>query len=113
MPYSGRNTYQGRVHMVQRRSVKRERELRELGANLRKWRKLNGLSALALSERAAVTRETLRHLEEGTGAVRIDSLFAVLGALGVADTVVEATDPHNSRSARARMDDIIGSGGTL
>lgn len=99
--------------MVQRRSVKRERELRELGANVRRWRKLNGLSTVALSERAAVTRETLKHLEEGTGAVRIDSLFAVLGALGIADTVARATSPHNSSSARARMDDIIGSGGQL
>lgn len=99
--------------MVQRRSVKRERELREFGANVRRWRKLNRLSAVALSERAAITRETLRHLEQGTGSIRIDSLFAVLGALGIADTVVNAIDPHNDPGARARMDDIIASGGTL
>ncbi|MGV8881865.1 MAG: helix-turn-helix domain-containing protein [Rhodoglobus sp.] len=99
--------------MVQRTSVKRERELRLLGEHIRRWRKLNGLSAVRLAERAAITRETLRHLEEGTGAIRIDSLFAVLDALGISDAVLSGADPFNSVAARARMDDIIASGGTL
>lgn len=96
--------------MVQRKSVKRERELRELGEHIRRWRRLRGLSAARLAERAAVTRETLRHLEQGTGAVRLDSLFAVLGALGIAGSVLHAVDPYNSTSARARMDDILNAG---
>ncbi|MCJ1708192.1 helix-turn-helix domain-containing protein [Microbacterium sp. VKM Ac-2923] len=99
--------------MVLRRSVKRERELRQFGAHLRLWRKVNGWSASLLAERASVTRETLKNLEEGTGAVRVDSLFAVLGALGIADTVVRAADPHNSDAARARIDGIISAGGRL
>jgi transcriptional regulator with XRE-family HTH domain len=99
--------------MVRRRSVKRERELREFGSHLRRWRTLNGLSTVALAERASVTRETLRHLEQGTGAVRVESLFAVMDALGITETITRAADPYNNPSARARMDDIIASGGQL
>jgi transcriptional regulator with XRE-family HTH domain len=99
--------------MVGRTSPRRERLARELGENLRRWRRVNGLSASELSERAAITRETLKHLEEGTGAPRLDSVLAVLMALGIAGSVVQATDPYRSDSARARIDDIIRTGGTL
>lgn len=99
--------------MVRRKSVKRERELRELGEHIQLWRKVNGLSAARLAERAAITRETLRNLENGTGAVRIDSLFAVFGVLGISETILNAADPHNSSSGRTRMDDILNAGGHL
>jgi transcriptional regulator with XRE-family HTH domain len=99
--------------MVQRSSVRRDRLLRELGANIRRWRKVNSMTSTELAERAFVTRATLRDIEEGTGTPRTDSLFAVLIALGVADTVVGAADPYNSTSARARIDDILKTGGSL
>lgn len=99
--------------MVQRRSVRQERLLQEFGAHLRRWRKVNGMSATQLAERAFITRETLRNLETGVGSARVDSLFAVLTALGIADTVVTAASPYQSEAARARIDEIIGSGGTL
>jgi hypothetical protein len=59
-----------------------------------------------------VTRDTLRAIESGTGG-RVDSLFAVLGALGIADTAIDAIDPFRSETARARIDDILSSGGSL
>lgn len=99
--------------MVQRTSPRRQRLQEELGENIRRWRRVNGMSAHELAERAAVTRATLRGIETGTGTARMDSLVAVLAALGIADTVVQATDPYRSDAARARIDDIIGRGGTF
>lgn len=99
--------------MVQRRSVRQDRLLKEFGANIRRWRKVSGLSASSLAERAFVTRETLRNIEEGTGAPRLDSLFSVLTAIGIVDTIVGASDPYRSDVARPRIDEILGSGGTL
>ncbi len=97
--------------MVQRVSVRQQRLARELGVHVRKWRKLNGVTSTDLAARAFVTRETLRHIENGTGSPRLDSVLAVLTALGIADTVVAAADPYNSDAARVRIDAIIGAGG--
>lgn len=99
--------------MVQRSSVRRERLLREFGANIRRWRKVNGTTASELAERAFVTRATLREIETGTGTARTDSLLAVLMALGIADSIVSAADPYNNSTARARIDEILKKGGEL
>lgn len=98
--------------MVQRSSPRRRQQLAAFGENIRRWRSLNGMSAAELADRAAVTRDTLRALESGTGG-RVDSLFAVLGALGIADTAIDAIDPFRSETARARIDDILRRGGSL
>lgn len=98
--------------MVQRSSPRRSRQLVEFGANIRRWRALNGMSAAELADRAAVSRATLRLIETGEGG-RIDSLFAVLGALGIADTAVAGIDPYENDAARARIDDLLRRGGTL
>ncbi|MDZ4046262.1 MAG: helix-turn-helix transcriptional regulator [Rhodoglobus sp.] len=98
--------------MVQRKSVRHERLLREFGANIARWRKINGFTAAELADRAFVTRETLRNVEAGTGAPRLDSIVAILAALGIADTVVAAADPYSSPAARARIDDYLNAGGS-
>ncbi|WP_084697268.1 helix-turn-helix domain-containing protein [Glaciibacter superstes] len=109
--YSGSYSYQYEVSkVVKRSSVRQERLLRIFGSNIRRWRRVNGMSATTLAERAFITRETLRNIETGTGTPRIDSLFAVLTALGIADTVITAVDPYNNQAARARIDDILGTG---
>lgn len=86
--------------MVQRRSVRQARLLNEFGANIRRWRKINGLTATSLAERAFVTRETLRNIEEGTGTPRLDSLFALLAVTGIVDAIVNASDPYKSVAPR-------------
>lgn len=96
--------------MVQRSSLRRQRQLKEFGENIRRWRALNGLSAAELADRAAVSRQTLRLIESGEGG-RIDSLFAILGALGIADTAVTGIDPYLNDTARARIDDLLRNGG--
>jgi len=94
--------------VVSRQSPNRARMLRELGTNIERWRKLQGLSAARLAERAHVTRDTLRALETGTGSPRLDSVFAVLTALGIVNTVIASTDPWNSNAGRALMDEAVG-----
>lgn len=89
--------------MAQRRSPARERQLRDLGRNITHWRKLQGMSASRLAERAHVTRDTLRSIEDGTGSARMDSLLAVLAALGLSETVVQSTDPLQTDRGKALM----------
>lgn len=98
--------------MVQRSSPRRSRQLEEFGENIRRWRTLNGLSAAELADRAAVSRQTLRTIESGEGG-RIDSLFAILGALGIADTAIAGIDPYTNETARARIDELLRNGGSL
>lgn len=98
--------------MVQRTSPRRRRQLAAFGENIRRWRVINGLSAAELSDRAAVTRQTLRAIESGEGG-RIESLFAVLGALGIADAAISGIDPYENDAARARIDDMLRAGRAL
>ncbi|MFV0433651.1 MAG: helix-turn-helix domain-containing protein [Leucobacter sp.] len=94
--------------MVARTSLRRQKQLRDLGANIQRWRKLKGVTAKALAAQAYVTPETLRHIERGTGRASMDSLMSVLGALGIANTVVAACDPWNSAAGRALFDENSG-----
>lgn len=99
--------------MVQRHSVRQDRLIKDLGTNIRRWRKVNGMSATDLAARAFVTRETLRNLEEGSAAPRVDSLIAILAALGIVETLIDATNPYNNDTARVRIDEILSGGGSL
>ena len=94
--------------MVLRRSPKRTRQLASIGENIVRWRKLQGLSASAVAERAYVTRQTLRAIENGTGTASVDSLFAVLNVLGITNNVLASMDPTQSESGRALIDEQIG-----
>ena len=89
--------------MAQRSSPRRRKQLVEFGENIRRWRALNGMSAVELADRASVSRQTLRAIEAGEGG-RIDSLFSVLGALGIADAAIAGIDPYRNDSARARIE---------
>jgi len=66
-----------------------------LGSNLRAWRKINGLTAEMVAERARISRDTLRAIENGRSASS-ENLFAVMQVVGVLSPAVDATDPVNS-----------------
>lgn len=87
--------------MVRRTSPARKRQLERLGENVLAWRKLHGLSASELARRAHVTRDTLRAIEEGTGSPRLDSVMAVISALGFAEHFVSGSDPLATEAGRA------------
>ena len=59
-----------------------EREMQELGQRVRGWRMVLGLTAQQVSERAEISRTTLRKIEAGDGSVSFNSVAQVLRAIG-------------------------------
>jgi HTH-type transcriptional regulator/antitoxin HipB len=56
---------------------------RQLGATIRRNRKRLGLSQSTLGDRAGLRQETISLIETGNPAVRLDTVLAVLSALGL------------------------------
>ena len=81
--------------------TKVRRAARTIGEQLRIQRKLMGLTAQMVAERADITTMTLRRIEQGE-SVRTDVLFRVLRVLGMLDAVVTATDPYLTDVGRLR-----------
>ncbi|PRY13962.1 helix-turn-helix domain-containing protein [Kineococcus rhizosphaerae] len=79
-----------------------ERQLTSFGEHVRGWRMVLGLTAAQVSERAGITRDTLRKVEAGDPSVGFGNVAQVLRALGVLDQVVESIDPLNSDLGRLR-----------
>lgn len=83
-----------------------DHELRELGAHVRGWRMVLGLTAQQVAERADITRDTLRKIETGDAGVNFRSVAQVLRALGILNQVVDATDPLASDIGRLRAGNL-------
>lgn len=79
-----------------------DRQLAEFGEHVRGWRMVLGLTAQQVSERAGITRDTLRKIEAGDPSAGFGNVAQVLRALGVLDQVVEAVDPLKSDIGRLR-----------
>ena len=84
-----------------------ERALRVLGEHVSTWRKLNRLTAAQVAERANISRETLRAIEQGKGTASTENLLRVLRIIGIMDSVVAAADPYQTDVGRLRMDEIL------
>jgi transcriptional regulator with XRE-family HTH domain len=93
--------------MATRISSKTRRDLEAFGTNIARWRKIQGLTAQMVADRAAITRATLRSIEHGQGTAQAENLFAVLRVLGQSDAVVTATDPFNSDLGRLHAADKL------
>lgn len=78
-----------------------------IGAHLAAWRKLQGLTAQQVAERAGVDRSTLRRLEHGETTVSLAAVLNVARALGQLDRVVDAFDPYETDLGRARADEQL------
>src|ERR1700733_14886783 len=87
-----------------------ERALRVLGEHVSNWRKLNRLTAAQVAERANVSRETLRAIEQGRGTASTENLLRVLRIIGIMDSVVAAADPYRTGVGRLRRDEILPKG---
>jgi len=83
------------------------RALRALGTHVADWRKLQRLTAAQVSERAGISRDTLRAIEQGKGTASTENLLRVLRILGVLDGVVAAADPYQTDVGRLRADEIL------
>jgi transcriptional regulator with XRE-family HTH domain len=84
--------------------VRVQRGASQLGEQVSTWRKLQGLTAEQLAERAGINRGTLRRLEQGDPRVGLDVFLGVAHALGQLDRVVAALDPYETDLGRARAD---------
>jgi transcriptional regulator with XRE-family HTH domain len=93
--------------MPRQQPISVARGLHDLGLHLSTWRKLQRLTTTAVAERAGVTRNTLRALEQGTGTASAESLVRVLRVLGVMDAVVAAADPYRSDVGKLRADEAL------
>ena len=78
-----------------------------IGGQLVAWRKLQGLTAEQLADRAGIARATLRRVETGDPGVSFAAFLGVARALGVLEPVVTATDPYETDLGRARADEIL------
>lgn len=83
-----------------------DRELTEFGGHVRGWRMVLGLTAQQVSERAGITRDTLRKIETGDPSAGFGNVAQVLRALGVLDQVVTAVDPLGSDIGRLRAGNL-------
>ncbi|GAA1596293.1 helix-turn-helix transcriptional regulator [Kribbella hippodromi] len=78
-----------------------------VGGHLAAWRKLQGLTAAQVAERAGISRGTLRRLEQGETSVSVDVLLNVARVLGALDRVAESLDPYETELGRARADEVL------
>lgn len=83
------------------------RALRVLGTHVSNWRKLNRLTAAQVAERAGISRDTLRAIEQGKGTASTENLMRVLRTVGIMDAVVNAADPYETDVGRLRMDETL------
>jgi transcriptional regulator with XRE-family HTH domain len=79
----------------------------EIGENLRTWRKLLGLTAEQVSERAQISIATYSKLENGHTGVAFGKVLSVFRALGLLERVALATDPYETDLGRARADQVL------
>jgi len=79
-----------------------ERAAEEMGEDFAAWRKILGLTAAQVADRAHITRDTLRKIERGDSTVSFQSVLRVARALGVMETLRESLDPLMTDLGRAR-----------
>jgi transcriptional regulator with XRE-family HTH domain len=79
----------------------------QLGENIRTWRKLLGLQAKQVAQRANVSLVTYSKIENGYQGVSLAKFLAVLRALGLLERIEIATDPYESDLGRARADQAL------
>ena len=78
----------------------------DLGDHIQTWRKLQGVTAQQLAERADITRDTLRRIETGK-PVGSDILLNVVRCLGQLDRLIDALDPYETDFGRARAGTVL------
>lgn len=78
-----------------------------IGDHIVTWRRLLGLTASTVAERAGISAPTLRKLEHGDPTVTLETYLNVLRALGRLDDAVTALDPYDTDLGRARADQLL------
>ncbi len=86
------------------KSFRTSAELADFGLAIRRWRAVHSLTASQVAERANISRDTLRSIEQGTGTSSLMAVFAVLEVLGVQGILAHEIDPLNSELGRDRAE---------
>lgn len=77
-------------------------ELADFGQSIRRWRAIQSLTASQVAERANISRDTLRSIEQGKGSPSLAAVFAVLEVLGIQGTITKEIDPLKTELGRDR-----------
>lgn len=88
-------------------SARTRRAASTIGDHLLTWRKLQGLTAQQVAERANISRPTLRRLEHGDAGVSMEAFLGVARSLGQLDRIVNALDPYETDLGRAQADAVL------
>lgn len=83
------------------------RASRDVGSHLATWRRLRGLTAAQVADRAGISRPTLSSLEAGTGGTSLENVLRVARALGIMEELVTAVDPYESDVGRLRSEERL------
>jgi len=83
------------------------RALTRVSEDLAAWRKLAGLTQAQLADRAGISVNTLRRLEDGDGGITLENLLRVLRGLGLVDSLTRALDPYESDLGRLRSEERL------
>lgn len=68
------------------------------------WRKLLGMTAQQLADKANVSRGTISRLEKGDPSVSFETILGVSSALGITERLIDAFDPYETDFGRIRSD---------
>jgi transcriptional regulator with XRE-family HTH domain len=79
----------------------------QIGEFIASWRRLHGLTADQVAQRANITRKTLWSLEHGSVGTTLETYLAVLNALGVLRESITALDPFESDLGKARAELLL------
>lgn len=82
------------------------RDIETFGDHIRGWRMVLGLTAQQVAERANISRDTLRRIENGNASVTFENVAQVLRALGILEAVVKAADPLRTDIGRLRASSL-------
>lgn len=77
-------------------SSKARRTAHTLGEYLSTFRRLQGLTAEQVSDRAGINRGTLRRLEQGDASVGLEVFLEVCRVLGILDFVLAGMNPYET-----------------
>ena len=78
-----------------------------IGNHLSTWRRIEGITARELAERAGVSVDTIRRLEHGDPSVGLGKVLAVSRVVGILSQVEESFDPASTERGRLRLQESV------
>lgn len=78
-----------------------------IGSHLSTWRRIEGITARELAERAGVSADTIRRLEHGDPSIGLGKVLAVARVVGILSQVEESFDPASTERGRLRLKESL------